>query len=261
MRSPETEDRKGCALGPDWATMSDARLVEQARARDEAAFAALLERYRGMLCRACQGMVHDDDVVLEILQEVYLSTWRNLPRFEGRSQVSSWLYRIALNASLMYLRRRRSRLEISLADVSDVDMSDAKAASAMATTLRWPSPDEQLESSDLRCVLQLALDDLPDHLRQAFTLRYVDGLSCEQAARALGTTVPVVKTRAHRARQALRKNLRSIWLLHTQWESCETAAVIPCKGKASARVGKNSSKTPQDSAEALAADAMEAGDG
>jgi RNA polymerase sigma-70 factor (ECF subfamily) len=201
---------------PDWATVSDNVLVEHARNRDAAAFDSLLARHRPMLARVCAGLVHDQEAVLEILQEVYLCAWQNLSKFEGRSQVSSWLYRIAANACLMFLRRRKRLLEVALEDEARIDRPDATAYCGIVRGSSLRGPDQLVESQELRRSLQEALDTLPPHLRQTFFLRYIDGLSDGESARVLGTTVSTVKTRLYRARITLRANLRSTWLLYDE---------------------------------------------
>jgi RNA polymerase sigma-70 factor (ECF subfamily) len=202
--------------GPDWSTVSDDVLVEHARARNAGAFDSLLARHRPMLARVCAGLVHDRDAVLEVLQEVYLCSWRSLPKFERRSQVSSWLYRIAANACHMFLRRRRRHFEVALAGETDIDGPDAAAYCGIVRGSSLRAPDQLVESQELRHTIQEAMDDLPSHLRQAFQLRYVEGLSDGESARILGTTISTVKTRLHRARCALRVNLRDTWHVYGQ---------------------------------------------
>jgi RNA polymerase sigma-70 factor (ECF subfamily) len=201
---------------PDWATVSDDVLVEHARNGDVAAFDSLLARHRPMLARVCAGMVRDQEAVAEVLQEVYLCSWQNLSKFEGRSQVSSWLYRIAANACLMFLRRRKRLLEVALDDEARLDRPDATAYCGIVRGASLPGPDQLVESKELRQSIEEALDTLPPHLRRAFLLRYIDGLSDLESARVLGTTVSTVKTRLYRARITLRANLRSTWLLYDQ---------------------------------------------
>jgi RNA polymerase sigma-70 factor (ECF subfamily) len=201
---------------PDWSTMSDDLLVEHARARNETAFAALIDRHRPMLARVCAGLVHDQDAVAEVLQDVYLCSWRNLPKFEGRSQISSWLYRVTSNACLMFLRRRKRLLEVALDDLAGLEPPDVTAYCGIIRGSSPHSPDRLVESDQLQRSIQVAVDDLPPLLRQAFRLRYIDGLSDQESARVLRTTTTAVKTRLHRARLALRENLHSTWLLYAQ---------------------------------------------
>ena len=89
-------------------------LLARARAGEETAIDALLVRHETMIYNVAMRFVRSEDAAREVLQEVFLSTWRKLPTFEGRAQLSSWLYRVSVNASLMYLRKRGHGVEVAL---------------------------------------------------------------------------------------------------------------------------------------------------
>lgn len=139
----------------------------------------------------------------EVLQETFISAFKALGGFEGRSQLGTWLYRIAYNAALMRLRRRRPPTE-SL----DEPLVTEEGESLPRQFVDWGSiPDNLLLNQELRTVLSGALATLPETLRSVFVLRDIEGLSTLETADALGLTETNVKVRLHRARLALREKL------------------------------------------------------
>jgi len=190
------------------AEASDEALVERARAKDEAAFEELVGRYEEKLYRLAMRFVRNETDAQEILQDAFLSAWRNLPSFEGRAQFGSWMYRVTVNAALMLLRSRNRHPEVTVDDVEPTALNDAVAESGqmMRGSADWSQrADEQLQSQQMRKHIQTSVDELPDGLRTVFLLRDVEELSTEDTAETLGLSVPAVKTRLHRARLALRE--------------------------------------------------------
>jgi RNA polymerase sigma-70 factor (ECF subfamily) len=188
--------------------MSDDALVERARTKDEAAFEELVARYEDKLYRLAMRFVRNETDAQEILQEAFLSAWRNLPAFEGRAQFGSWMYRVTVNAALMLLRSRSRHPEVTVDDVEPTVLNDAVAESGQATrgSSDWSQQaDEQIQSKELRQHIQTCVDNLPEGLRTVFLLRDVEEISTEDTAEILGLSVPAVKTRLHRARLALRE--------------------------------------------------------
>jgi RNA polymerase sigma-70 factor, ECF subfamily len=188
--------------------IADETLVERARAKDEAAFEELVNRYENKLYRLAMRFVRNETDAQEILQDAFLSAWRNLPTFEGRAQFGSWMYRVTVNAALMLLRSRNRHPEITVDDVEPTVLNDAVAESGqtMRANADWSQrPDDQLQSAEMRKHIQTSVDALPDGLRAVFLLRDVEELSTEDTAEMLGLSVPAVKTRLHRARLALRE--------------------------------------------------------
>jgi RNA polymerase sigma-70 factor (ECF subfamily) len=195
-------------LAPPPGDSSDDSLVERARAKDEAAFEELVGRYEDKLYRLAMRFVRNETDAQEILQEAFLSAWRNLPSFEGRAQFGSWMYRVTVNAALMLLRSRSRHPEVTVDDVEPTALNDAVAESGQTTrgSADWSrQADEQIQSKELRKHIQTSVDDLPEGLRTVFLLRDVEELSTEDTAEILGLSVPAVKTRLHRARLALRE--------------------------------------------------------
>jgi RNA polymerase sigma-70 factor, ECF subfamily len=139
----------------------------------------------------------------EVLQETFISAFRALDRFEGRSRLATWLYRIAYNAALMRLRKRQPPTESY-----DEPLTTDEGELLPRQFVDWGSiPDDLLLNQELRTVLGAALAGLPETLRGVFVLRDIEGLSTIETAEALGLTETNVKVRLHRARLALREQL------------------------------------------------------
>lgn len=207
MSDPEKNDLSS-APADAAAQLSDELLVERARTKDEAAFEELVNRYEDKLYRLAMRFVRNETDAQEILQDAFLSAWRNLPTFEGRAQFGSWMYRVTVNAALMLLRSRNRHPEVGVDDVEPTALNDAVAENGrmMRSNADWSQrPDDQLQSEQLRRHIQAAVDTLPEGLRTVFLLRDVEELSTEDTAELLALSVPAVKTRLHRARLALRE--------------------------------------------------------
>ncbi len=139
----------------------------------------------------------------DVLQETFISAFRALPRFEGRSQLGTWLYRIAYNAALMRLRKRRVRTE----SLDEPGVAEGVDLAPRQFTDWTALPDKLLLRRELRDSLNAALLTLPESLRGVFVLRDIEGLSTAETAAALALTETNVKVRLHRARLALREKL------------------------------------------------------
>jgi RNA polymerase sigma-70 factor (ECF subfamily) len=169
---------------------SDQALLSAARTGDLDAFAAFVRRYERRL-RAVAGRILDDERdVDECLQDAFVNAWRSLGRFREESAVSTWIYRIVVNAALG--KRRRLRLP-----TTSLDEATGAAAPAEA------SPASVAERRDLERFLVARLDALPADLRDAVVLRDVAGLSNQEVADALQLSVAAAKSRIHRGRLRL----------------------------------------------------------
>lgn len=182
----------------------DTTLVERAKTGADDAFAVLVRRYTDRVYRLVRRIVGDSEAE-DALQETFLSAWRALPRFKGDSAFSTWLYRIATNAALMRLRKRRPDV-VSL----DAPLKDSEGeATTVAQEIRdWSAtPDEELLTGETREAMESAIQALPEDWRVAFLLRDVEGMSNTDAAETLELSVPAFKARVHRARLFLRDRL------------------------------------------------------
>jgi RNA polymerase sigma-70 factor (ECF subfamily) len=164
----------------------------------------MVERYSGTVYNLALRLMHNDAMEAEdVLQETFVSAFRALDRFEGRSLLSTWLYRIAYNAALMRLRKRQ------LPTVSiDEPIATEEGDPMPRQLVDWGDmPDQILLNGEMRKVLDTAIARLPETLRSVFVLRDIEGLSTAETAAILELTETNVKVRLHRARLALREQL------------------------------------------------------
>jgi RNA polymerase sigma-70 factor (ECF subfamily) len=177
--------------------------VAAAKAGRQDAFAQIVELHSTTVYNLALRLMKDPHEAEEVLQETFISAFKALPKFEGRSQLATWLYRIAYNAALMRLRKRQLPTE-SLDEPVTTEAGDQ----VPRELIDWGSiPDDLLLNQELRTVLIAALNTLPESLRSIFVLRDIEGLSTAEAAEALGLTETNAKVRLHRARLALRERL------------------------------------------------------
>ena len=169
---------------------------------DRAEFARLVEATSNHIYRLALKILRDPQDAEDVLQESYIKALRALPEFEGRSSLSTWLYRIAVNEALMLLRKRR----VNLVSVEE-DPEEDDLQAGMVLTDWCCLPEDELLSAESRQRLEQAVDALPETLRVVFMLRDMEGLSIRETAGMLGLTETAVKTRLLRARLRLRNQL------------------------------------------------------
>ena len=187
----------------------EARLVERLRAGDAAALEALMSEYASRVYRLAFGITRDQGDAEEVAQDVFLTLATKTAMFEERAALGSWIYRITTNAALNKRRGKRREVETSLEEHLPAFQADGHREGDRTYLLAdWSqNPERELLSGETRRVLERALDALPERYRAVVTLRDVEELSNEQAAELLGESVASVKSRLHRARQALREQL------------------------------------------------------
>ncbi|MFN2185195.1 MAG: RNA polymerase sigma factor [Anaerolineae bacterium] len=186
----------------------EADLLEGLRAGDAAAYRRFVDENSASVYSLALKLLGDEQEAEDVLQETFLSAFRAIDRFEGRSKLSTWLYRIAYNASLMHLRKRERMTTFSL----DQPYGDEEQVRPVAGDLLvdWSAvPDDRLLTAEARQEMDRAIAQLPESLRSAFILRDIQGLSGAETAEILGISVQAVKNRLHRARLSLRDRLSS----------------------------------------------------
>ncbi len=173
------------------------------RAGDRAEFARLVDSTSNQIYRLGLKMLNDVEDAEDMLQETYLKALRALPAFEGRSSLTTWLYRIAVNEALMILRKRRPVLAIE-----DEYQDDEEEVAGPVQIVDFSfMPESELMAGEARRFLDSAVQKLSPGLRTVFLLRDVEGLSIKETADALNLTEMNVKTRLLRARLKLREDL------------------------------------------------------
>jgi len=175
---------------------SENELIRRARGGDEEAFAELVVLHADRVLGALRRFGLDASEADEVAQEVFLRAWRGLPRFEGRSQFSTWLYRIAFNEAQRRLARRPPpRAE------ADPDRDDPVVSLPESPNL---GPEAQTLDHEFEQTLERALEQLPMEWRAAVVLRDIEGLSTHEAAEIVGVGEAAFKSRLHRGRMQLR---------------------------------------------------------
>lgn len=193
------EDRLNTTSEP----ISLERLRDPAHTRAE--FSKIVDAYSGVIYRLAMKMLENTQDAEDVLQETFIKAYRGLQGFDGRSSISTWLYRIATNETLMILRRRKN---IPASVSIDASPDEYEELSEPLQITDWCClPENELMSSETRLQLKKAVDDLPTSLRIVFVLRDLEGLSTAETAEVLNLSETAVKTRLSRARFSLRQQL------------------------------------------------------
>ncbi len=183
-------------------TPTDPELVTAAKAGDNDAFGQLVLRHEANVYGLCLKMLKNPEDAEDCLQEVFVKAYKALPNFREEARFSTWVYRIATNAALMRIRKKK--LDTVSLD-QDIELGETKVPRDVAD---WTTdPSSGLMNTELSTILTQHINDLPPNNRIVFVLRDVHGLSTEETAGVLGLTVPAVKSRLHRARLFLRERL------------------------------------------------------
>ncbi len=179
---------------------------------DPAAFEELVTRYQDKVWRLARGITRSDSDAEDVLQNVFLTVYNKLDTFEGRSTFSSWLYRIAANASYMKLRSKKGDQSYAPEDIEPlIDRDDEER------NPDWSSgPEETLASREAVGIINEAIEKLPEEYRSVLVLRDVEEFSNQEVADMLGLSIPAVKSRLHRARLYLRKKLGDFFLTNVK---------------------------------------------
>ncbi len=188
------------------ARTSETALLRSAMAGDRTALETLFGRNSRALYQTALRLLGNPEDAEDALQEGMLAAYRNLRRFEGRSQFSTWLTRIVINAALMRRRSQRAHPAVSL----DERPGDDQPPPAERFADDGPSPEDLCADSELSARLRKNLADLSPLLRNAFQLRELQGLSADEAAKALGVSRNTLKARLWRARQQLATRLGDV---------------------------------------------------
>jgi RNA polymerase sigma-70 factor, ECF subfamily len=185
------------------AGFNEAPLLERARKGDLTAFTQLIEKYEGKIFRLARHITNSQEDAEDVLQETFLKAYEHLGDFQGNSKFYTWIVRIAVNESLMKLRKRKSDRSVSLDE--QIDTGEDVIAREIAV---WEdNPEDQYSQTELREILDQAVKSLPPIFRSVFVLRDIEELSSEETAEILNLTVPAVKSRLLRARLKLREKL------------------------------------------------------
>ncbi len=184
---------------------SDEQLVSRVKNGDFEAFEELVARHERKIYRLVRRLLQSESDVEDLLQEIFLQVWQKVDTFEGRAAFSSWLYRVAVNACYMYLRKTSREKLVSIEDAMPRFTSEGKMAGPVR---RFPTgPEYKVLQKEMRQALEAAIGELPEDYRIVLVLRDVEGLQASEVAELLDLSVPAVKSRLHRARVFLRQRL------------------------------------------------------
>jgi RNA polymerase sigma-70 factor (ECF subfamily) len=184
--------------------------LEALRRGDRAEFARLVDTYYELIYRLAQRMLENGQDAEDVLQETFIKAFNHLKDFDGRSSVSTWLYRIATNEALMLIRRRKPE-SLSIEEPAD---DEGYGQEPMQIVDFCCLPEETYMSDEVKTQLDAAINKLPPTLRVVFILRDIQGLSTRETGQVLELSEMAVKTRLSRARLRLREELSAYFGEH-----------------------------------------------
>lgn len=183
----------------------DKELVARVQQGDKRAFDVLVRKYQHKIVNLISRYVHDPAETMDVAQEAFLKAYRALPEFRGESAFYTWLYRIAINTAKNYLVARARR-----PPGEDIEVSDAEQYEGVSRLKEYATPERETLSDEIGRTVFEAIDELPEDLRTAITLREIEGLSYEEIAEAMNCPIGTVRSRIFRAREAIDKKLRPL---------------------------------------------------
>ncbi|MDR2325778.1 MAG: RNA polymerase sigma factor RpoE [Acidovorax sp.] len=188
---------------------TDLQLVERTVAGDQRAYELLVLKYQRRIERLIARMVRDTDLVQDIAQETFLRAYRALHQFRGEAQFYTWLYRIAVNTAkkaLLDMKRDPVLTESALQTASEDDETSRPANEP----INEETPETVLAAQEIAAAVNAAMEALPEDLRQAVTLREIEGLSYEEIATAMECPIGTVRSRIFRAREAISARVKPL---------------------------------------------------
>lgn len=188
----------------------DAALVERVQRGDQKAFEMLVVKYQRRIERLIARMVRDVDLVEDIAQETFIRAYRALPNFRGESAFYTWLYRIAVNTAkkaMIGLKRDPLLTESAMASMGDDDEETSRVENELSD---GETPESLMASRQIAETVNAAIEALSEDLRQAITLREIEGLSYEEISEMMNCPIGTVRSRIFRAREAIATRLRPL---------------------------------------------------
>ncbi|NOG30990.1 RNA polymerase sigma factor RpoE [Halomonas sp. TBZ9] len=184
---------------------TDQQLVERAQKGDNRAFDLLVRKYQHKIIGLISRYVHDHSEVQDVAQEAFIKAYRALGNFRSESAFYTWMYRIAINTAKNHLVSRSRR-----PPGNDVDISDAEIVDQSGRLSDSETPEASIARDQLEAAVYEAIENLPDDLRTAITLRELDGLAYEDIAQVMQCPVGTVRSRIFRAREAVDEHIRPL---------------------------------------------------
>jgi RNA polymerase sigma-70 factor (ECF subfamily) len=183
----------------------DQALVERVQQGDKSAFDILVLKYQSKIIQLVNRYVHDPDEAMDVAQEAFIKAYRAIGRFRGDSAFYTWIYRIAINTAKNYLVASGRR-----PPAGDIDAQDAEQYEGATGLREYATPERMLLKDEIEKTVASAIDELPDDLKTAITLRELEGLSYEEIAEAMECPIGTVRSRIFRARDAIDTKLKPL---------------------------------------------------
>jgi RNA polymerase sigma-70 factor (ECF subfamily) len=183
----------------------DQLLVERVQRGEKKAFDILVAKYQHKIVKLISRYIRDQAEVLDVAQDAFIKAYRALPKFRGESAFYTWLYRIAINTAKNYLVAQGRRLPDS-----DVEISVAEQFEGASELRDYATPERLLLKDEIERTVFEVIEQLPEDLRTAITLRELEGLSYEEIAEAMGCPIGTVRSRIFRAREAIHNKLKPL---------------------------------------------------
>lgn len=183
--------------------VTDQQLVERVQRGDKQAFNLLVQKYQHKVTNLVARYVKHPGDVADVVQEAFIKAYRALPGFRGESAFYTWLYRISVNSAKNYIASQARKVA-----VNDIDVGEAEFIDSADALRENSSPENLLMSDEVKRVIYSSIDNLPDDLKTAITLREMDGMSYEEIADVMDCPVGTVRSRIFRAREAIDANLQ-----------------------------------------------------
>lgn len=184
----------------------DHELVLRAQRGDKRAFGLLVDKYQRKLARLLSRMIRDQAEIEDVVQESFIKAYRALPNFRGDSAFYTWLYRIGINTAKNYLVSMGRRPSVS----TDIEIEDAENFEDGNELRTMETPESTLMTKEIAQTVNDSVENLPEDLRTAITLREIEGLSYEEIATIMDCPIGTVRSRIFRAREAIALKLRPL---------------------------------------------------
>ena len=184
---------------------TDQLLVERVQRGEKKAFDILVLKYQSRIIKVLARYVRDQAEVEDLAQEAFIKAYRALPNFRGDSAFYTWLYRIAINTAKNFMVAQGRR-----PPSGDIDASEAEQYDGESALKEYATPEKEALKEEIQTVIFQAIEDLPEDLKTAITLRELEGMSYEEIAEAMECPIGTVRSRIFRAREAVDTKLRPL---------------------------------------------------
>tara|TARA_Y100001934_G_C12067907_1_gene638586 strand:- start:39 stop:695 length:657 start_codon:yes stop_codon:yes gene_type:complete len=182
----------------------DAQLIERCQSGDYTAFDELITHYRGKIYAMIFNMTRNEADSWDLAQDVFIKAWKALSKFEGRSAFYTWLYRIAHNVTYDWIRKKKIE---GAGEFNDAILNEADPG-ALTTPKAYDSPDQNMERAELRDKIKIAINSLSEDHREVILLKEVEGLSYQEIAKSINSSIGTVMSRLYYARKKLQVTLK-----------------------------------------------------